>query len=464
MKLSIQSEESLVGDTPHPANFYTGVKEVVTEEEVEAIVAVVEEGTAVVEALARDSSSLKWYFLFPAAGLSAPSEEVREAEDEIVSKQMELSLSGLGLGQQMPRRPAYGTDGTPVILRSNHFHIVVPDPNFQLYQYSVNVQPEPTVARKRRRAFELLVEMAPFLAEVRPAVVTNNQSMLISVKKLLLENDRGRFQITYFEAEAQDPGDRDTNLTFTISLTRALPIQQLLQSLTPSGLAQDIDKDSFVQALNIAMSRKPANTAGIVALPNTNKFFPVGIGFMGDLGGGLVALRGYFTSVRTSTLRLLLNINSITASFYQAGIRIEVSHLKNKDGSLRVRTIYGVATSPKIGATTQQVKFYWDEAASNVMVEDYFKRKWNIHLDTPGAPAINVGNVQRPNYMPPELCKVVPGQIARRKLLSDQTTEMIRVACRPPASNAGLITGEGAQVVGLGPGFSDGPVSKDVLD
>jgi len=60
--------------------------------------------------------------------------------------------------------------------------------------------------------------------------------------------------------------------------------------------------------------------------------------------------------------------------------------------------------------------------------------------------------------MPAELCNVIPGQVAKKKLSPEQTQEMIKVACRRPAVNAGLIVGEGAQVMGIGPDHSDGPV------
>lgn len=61
--------------------------------------------------------------------------------------------------------------------------------------------------------------------------------------------------------------------------------------------------------------------------------------------------------------------------------------------------------------------------------------------------------------MPPELCIVIPGQIAKKKLSQGQTEKMVTVACRTPAENARLIVGEGAEVMGIGSTHTDGPVS-----
>lgn len=40
---------------------------------------------------------------------------------------------------------------------------------------------------------------------------------------------------------------------------------------------------------------------------------------------------------------------------------------------------------------------------------------------------------------------------------------MIQVACRTPAANVALIVGEGAEVMGIGEDYDDGPVSLQCL-
>lgn len=81
-----------------------------------------------------------------------------------------------------------------------------------------------------------------------------------------------------------------------------------------------------------------------------------------------------------------------------------------------------------------------------------------MKFKAPRSPAVNVGNEEHPVYVAPELCEVLPGQIANKKLNPAQTREMIRFAVRPPGRNADLILGEGVDVMGIGPGHPDGPV------
>lgn len=72
---------------------------------------------------------------------------------------------------------------------------------------------------------------------------------------------------------------------------------------------------------------------------------------------------------------------------------------------------------------------------------------------------INVGTIEKPVLIPPELCTVLPGQVSRRLLTSNQTTEMIQVACRRPAETARLIVGEGAGIIGMSHGNQNPLVS-----
>ena len=76
------------------------------------------------------------------------------------------------------------------------------------------------------------------------------------------------------------------------------------------------------------------------------------------------------------------------------------------------------------------------------------------------APLVNVGNDTHEAWVPPELCTVLPGQVAKKKLSNTQTENMVNVACRAPAENAQLIVGEGARVMGIGDSHTDGPVSS----
>lgn len=76
--------------------------------------------------------------------------------------------------------------------------------------------------------------------------------------------------------------------------------------------------DISTEALNIFLKHY-AKSANSLATIGASKTFSIGAGESVDLGSGLTALRGFFTSVRAATNRILVNINVSHGAFYQEG-------------------------------------------------------------------------------------------------------------------------------------------------
>lgn len=74
----------------------------------------------------------------------------------------------------------------------------------------------------------------------------------------------------------------------------------------------------------------------------------------------------------------------------------------------------------------------------------------NIQLDAK-FPVVNVGTLDRPSYLPAEVCEVLPGQVIKRRLSPAQTQEMITFACRKPWQNGESTIGDGKATLGLNP-------------
>ena len=231
--------------------------------------------------------------------------------------------------------------------------------------------------------------------------------MLVTLKELDLGSDKHQeHRVWYYERGDAPPTSKDgLYYDFKVSHTSTFSIQQLLEYISsPNRLTSYTEKDSAIQALNVAMSRRPASAPDVAVLPGGNKFFRKDAQIC-DLGGGLLALRGYYTSVRTATLRLLLNVNSITSAFYKPGnllslmqefrksyeenrkvlpplllnnflkgIQVEVSYLKTSKGSCKTKVVFGIARKPELMASAQKIRFKWDETNSTLSVEEYFKR------------------------------------------------------------------------------------------
>lgn len=86
----------------------------------------------------------------------------------------------------------------------------------------------------------------------------------------------------------------------------------------------------------------------------------------------------------------------------------------------------------------------------------------DLGLKAPDCPVVNVGTRERPCYLPPEFCQVLPGQIVKR-LHEKQSKDMMLSACEPPANNATDIVQKGLEVVGIAGGHSDSLVSQSSI-
>ena len=139
----------------------------------------------------------------------------------------------------------------------------------------------------------------------------------------------------------------------------------------------------IISALNLVLSQY-ASRAGVVVGRNRNKFFFPNETF--NLGGGLEAWKGYYSSIRPSYKSLMVNLNVATTAFYSEGnlatkvlewinfsfgaradafvkgIRVRLTHLGHK------KTVNKTAR-----VNARQYKFFFDEANREVTCEEYYK-------------------------------------------------------------------------------------------
>ncbi|KAI4283554.1 MAG: hypothetical protein L6R38_002084 [Xanthoria sp. 2 TBL-2021] len=426
--------------------------------------------------------------------LQAPDPKVEERENALIRPGEEISLSGLSLDDYtLPARPSYGTQGRPIVLRTNYFNMLT-KPGAQIFRYQIQVSPKiltktskdenpKSNRRKTRRLIQLVIQNTPPLQG--PGIATDFQMLLFSAKQLSLENGSRTLQQRYYEPEEEGPGPRSTNHQVKITEDGSISVQQLVDYLSspPGVTSPNFDKGGALQALNIIMTRTANNDPTVYGGGASNKFYRLPEGGPGfDLGNGLVALKGFYTSVRTSTLRILVNINVANGAFYPAmnllglmrlhtpnsandqmsGLegfisRLRVSH-SYIQGKKKIKTVQGFAHPslklkqdfPPFG-TAHTIKFECAElqATGKISVFQYFKRKWNIELKKPDDPCVNLGNKEHPVFVPPELLEIEPGQQYNKKLDGSQTSRMLQFAVRKPAENARRIIDQGARMMGL---------------
>ena len=346
----------------------------------------------------------------------------------------------------------------------------------------------------------MLLRMTPF-SEVVSA--SDWAQVIITTKKVDLNEKRRKFDIEWYHEDdepppAPTPGEDPQRAAARRRNTRGLLVEELgtvsfkelMKDLSDSAIHYSSKLDT-IQALNIIMSYGPSTDSKIVAT-SKNKFYPFDNHpqtVLKSLGGGLEALRGYFSSVRTTVNRIVLNVNVATGAFYKAGpllnlllelndgrrsqsadqhrklgafvrkLRFETNYMtekgskgkgkKDKGGPITKRKVHTISDLSSYGMDANNTTFNMTDpsgATRSISIANYFKEKWNVVLKVPGAPLVNYGSSSNPMWIPVELCSILPGQLAKRLLQGDQTREMIAFAARRPVQNAESIMGDGLKV------------------
>jgi hypothetical protein len=305
----------------------------------------------------------------------------------------------------MPQRPGFGTVGRQIVLWANFFSLSVSShTELEFFRYSLKVTgssgtPDPT-GKKLRRVVRLLLE--DHLSAFEAGIVTDFASNLFSRVQL---ND-ATYQVRYRgEGEDEAPPDAKT-YAVRVALSGSMTVFDLLDHISSPEANRSLQsKEEIVQALTLVAGQYAKADSAVVNV-GANRHYPLNPHPVDkfDLGGGLVAVRGFFMSVRTGTARLMVNVQVKNGAFFQSGplanlmslygsqnghnkprlasflrrLSIDVTHITNlnKAGQRipRFKSIAGLATRDdgrkldhppmvsEYGAGARDVKFWLSES------------------------------------------------------------------------------------------------------
>ncbi|GJE99955.1 Piwi-domain-containing protein [Phanerochaete sordida] len=367
----------------------------------------------------------------------------------------------------MPLRPGFGTKGQPQTLRANFFALRLPkDLTIHDYEVVITGQPKEDVRRARKaRIFDLL-ESSPECAPFRDHIAHDKSARLVSAKKL---PQPFQVAILFFEEGAPAPGNNAPVYTVEVKYIRTLNKREIDPHL--EGQDRSFDALPHISALNLIV-QKHASKHGVRVGGDEERdekkrqgkskyFFPAEERFA--LGLGIEACRGFYVSIRPNFKQLMVNINACMTAFYVPGNLAEAMLVfQQQTGTIpseffeKVKVVTTHLGYPKrkaiyriMGTSPRKTKFKHN-TYGEITVEEYFRREYKITLQYANAlPVIDIGNRDKSNLMPPELCQIPPGQPYRGLLPDKATAEMIKVACNPPAFNANLIVNQGFELLGL---------------
>ncbi|KAJ5564715.1 hypothetical protein N7513_000957 [Penicillium frequentans] len=421
------------------------------------------------------------------------SKELHKFEDQCLKEGPKVA------GFEKPaRRPAYGSLGKLITVRANFFELSL-DPSREFHTYRVAISPEPTPKRLKKDVFDKLLKHERITAvfgssDMAQELITSGPLESLSPIKINLPD-----------------GNKKEPKTYTVKISKAEEkdgvVHQFSQKCLSSSLKSTqqvypVEQETVaMRAINIMMTRVPYGDKGVVITgKGRQKFFWIDSRKQfAYLGGGLEVLRGFFTSVRLGADRLLLNVNVNHGTFFRPGpmidlthgfmkeygedrqlfnryirgLRVEVSHLppdKDENGveKRRQKSVWGLA-SPKdgkkgdkfnprvqnLGSSPPNVEF-WEtdhddksgKTGKYISVKDYFRKAYKMDIKE-SVPVLNVGNAERPVYLPQEVCKILPGQTFNGELCTTQRQAIIKFCCRRPPDNYVSIMNDGLEILGV---------------
>ncbi|CAK5264708.1 unnamed protein product [Mycena citricolor] len=364
---------------------------------------------------------------------------------------------------EIPLRPDYGTVGRPIKLRANFFPVRVRVPDGAWFEYDVSITPVAGTAARRvkKRIFHLAEQSREWTQyELKDNVAHDYSAKLIAAKKL---RQPLNITVVFHDEDEEVPKPKDKGYkeyTLSIKFVQNLDKAALASYLNGDIQYRNYDIFPLISAMNLILATHPNRPGGGVMVGRNRFFFPTE-NVPSPLGGGLEAFRGFFSSVRPAHKQLMVNVNVCTTAFYvpgnladaidqftrssfgaratafAKGVRVKAMHLGYK------KTVKRVADK-----SARQYTFECsDFGGQRVSVEQYFKRKYNITLRYPELPLVDVGGTKA-NFLPAELCEILPGQAFKGKLTDEHTSEMIRVAAQPPNVNGNAIVERGLAQLG----------------
>lgn len=373
----------------------------------------------------------------------------------------------------MPVRKQFGTTGQEIVVRTNFLPIKLPQ--LPILEYTATFKPQADHKRVRLRLFELLLN-DPFFAAFKGKLANDSGEKLYSPTPLpIAEGQEAVLKVQYTDpddeqlSKKRDPKEYEVRVRFL----RAHNPADIQRYLSGDPACKNDDIAPTLAAYNVILGQTPLLAGGVRIGGKSgreNKYF-----FQDrttqqqmSLGGGIEAWKGFFLSVRPTFSALMANVNTAAMAFYSAGnLRDRLADFRrdnpagNPDAfvfGLRVRTTHiGYIRTVRKIVRQRAHEYMFDCEGQQISVAQFFKQKYPGVLKDQRSECVDVGRPGKPIVVPVELCEILPGQSYRSRLTGNQTSVMLKIACRPPATNARQIMTEGVKKLGLD---NNSPVNK----
>ncbi|KAL3578821.1 hypothetical protein D5086_020325 [Populus alba] len=370
------------------------------------------------------------------------------------------------------RRPdSGGVEGSVITLLANHFPVQF-DSSQRIFHYNVEISPNPSREVARMIKQKLVKENSAVLSGALPAY-DGRKSLYSPVE---FQKDRLEFYVSlpiptsksslpFGEFNFLQEKHQQLKLfRINIKLVSKLDGKELSRYLSKEGddwipLPQD-----YLHALDVVLRESPMERC----IPVGRSLYSSSMGGTKEIGGGAVALRGFFQSLRPTQQGLALNVDfSVTAFHESIGI---IPYLQKRLEFLRdlpqrkKRSLVGeerkevekalknirifvchretVQRYRVFGLTEEATENLWfsDRDGKNLRLLSYFKDHYNYDIQFRNLPCLQISR-SKPCYLPMELCMICEGQKFLGKLSDDQTARILKMGCQRPKERKAIIDG-----------------------
>uniref|UniRef100_A0A5B7B9T0 Argonaute 1 n=1 Tax=Davidia involucrata TaxID=16924 RepID=A0A5B7B9T0_DAVIN len=375
-------------------------------------------------------------------------------QEEGPSSQAIQPVAPSSKSMRFPLRPGKGSTGTKCIVKANHFFAELPDKD--LHQYDVSITPEVTARVVNRAVMGQLVNLYrdSHLGKRLPAY--DGRKSLYTAGPLPFISKE--FKITLIdEDDGSGSARREREFRVVIKLAARADLHHL--GLFLQGRQADAPQEAL-QVLDIVLRELPTTRYS----PVGRSFYSPHLGRRRPLGEGLESWRGFYQSIRPTQMGLSLNIDMSSTAFIEPlpvidfvtqllnrdvssrplsdadrvkikkalrGVKVEVTHRGNMRRKYRISGLTSQAT--------RELTFPVDQRGTMKSVVEYFQETYGFVIQHTQWPCLQVGNPQRPNYLPMEVCKIVEGQRYSKRLNERQITALLKVTCQRPQEREGDI-------------------------
>ncbi|EGP91865.1 unnamed protein product [Zymoseptoria tritici ST99CH_1E4] len=394
-------------------------------------------------------------------------------------------------GIKRPDRPAAPASAPKVF--TNHFTIDL-KPDTKLYEYQL-VGLQNTAAdlsrSKKKVIIQRKIDSSPILRDNQNAFACNDHGRIIAWNDLSPGAQKEDIvDTTPVDDYSRDlPGQVSRQLNIDVVFKRVIDLNGLLSFAKHQNPTYEDTGAASALDILISSGTRTANAnigqAAVIKIGDNRFFTPQGQTPLPQ-SHGLVAMRGYSSSVQPVDGALRLNINTALSAFYQqqkvlnvietyrtdpgafprgqgaqhlTGVRVKIMYNRCKpDGDpaidspkRRIKTITGFSA----GLASQTL---FDRNGQMVSVWQHFKETYPIPAGASVVKGnqicVNTGSTTEGKecWFLPDQLEILPGQIFRKTLdrvNSELPGEMITLACQTPAANKGMITSAGLQALGL---------------